>query len=151
MDPWIYRPLNQWTLGMSGFYHCQGIISFVRIYEVQKSIVGSSFTLGRNSSERQNSQLDYTKRKSSQPPVKTVSGGQGTSNALMCMFTNIDTFTNKKYEYETRMNILNPDIIRVTKINPKNASWSIIQQDLRIEGYNLYVNSMERGSALCIG
>jgi hypothetical protein len=99
---------------------------------------------------RRNSQLDYTKRKSGQPPEKTVSRGQGVSNELTCMYTNVDTFINKKHEYETRVHTLNPDIIGVTEINPKNASWSITQQDLSIEGYNLYVNFTGRGSALYI-
>ena len=72
------------------------------------------------------------------------------SNELSCMYTNIDTFTNKKYEYEARVNTLKPDIIGVTEINPKNAYWPITQQDLSIEGYNLYVNLGGRGSALYI-
>ena len=66
------------------------------------------------------------------------------------MYTNVDSFINKQYEFETRVNTLIPDIIGVTEINPKNASWSITQQDLSIEGYNLYVNSSGRESALYI-
>ena len=62
-----------------------------------------------------------------------VSEGPGIDKELMCMYTNVDSFISKKYEFETRVNTLKPDIIGVTEINPKNASWSITQQDLSIE------------------
>ena len=57
------------------------------------------------------------------------------------MYTNVASFTNTKHEFETRVNTLKPDIILVTEIHPKNASWSIATWDLFIEGYNLYVDS----------
>jgi len=58
--------------------------------------------------ERRNSQLDYTKRKSDQPPETIVSRDQGIRNELICMYTNADSFVNKKHEYETRVTTLNP-------------------------------------------
>ena len=44
---------------------------------------------------------------------------------LKCMYTNVDTFNNKRIEFEARVRTLEPDIIGITEVNPKNASWRL--------------------------
>lgn len=66
------------------------------------------------------------------------------------MYTNVDTFNNKRIEFEARIRMLEPDIIGVTEVNPKSTSWQLEQQDLNLPGYGLYCNLKGRGVALYI-
>ena len=67
-----------------------------------------------------------------------------------CFYTNIDTLNNKKAEFEARTVLMNPDIIGLSEINPKNAKWKLTQQDLQIKGYTMYENISGRGVVLYV-
>ena len=66
------------------------------------------------------------------------------------MDTSIDTITNKREEFEFRVKQSCPDIIGLTEINPKNAKYTIIQQDLNMDCYKRYFNTDGRGVALYV-
>ena len=66
------------------------------------------------------------------------------------MYTNIDTFNNKRTEFEARISLNKPDVNGLTEINPKNARWSLESQDLQLNGYTLYDNRYGRGVALYV-
>ena len=68
-----------------------------------------------------------------------------------CMYTNLDSFCNKRSELETRIHIYKPDIIGLTEINPKNMNNTCTtNQDFYLTGYNMFVNLTGRGSALYV-
>ena len=69
---------------------------------------------------------------------------------LSCLYTNIDTMSNKKDEFECRIRQSDPDIIGITEINPKNSQHQLIDKDLQLAGYNSYFNTEGRGVALYI-
>jgi tRNA splicing endonuclease len=66
------------------------------------------------------------------------------------MYTNLDSFGNKKAELESRIAIMQPDVIGLTEINPKNAKWQLSETELKIQGYLVYVNLKDRGVALYV-
>jgi len=43
---------------------------------------------------------------------------------------------------------INPDIIGLTEVNPKNARWTLSPQDLFIERYTCYSNLVGIGSVV---
>lgn len=53
---------------------------------------------------------------------------------LKCFYTNLDSLNNKKVELEARIVMINPDIIGLLEINPKNAKWKLTQEDQQIKG-----------------
>ena len=67
-----------------------------------------------------------------------------------CLYTNIDTITNKKAELEDTISRFKPDLIGLTEVKPTNSRYSIIEHDLQIEGYTMYTNLNGRGSALYV-
>lgn len=67
---------------------------------------------------------------------------------IRCMYTNLDGYNNKRIELQARIETIMPDIIGLTEINPKSASWNLTQQDLKINGYSMYANLEGRGTAL---
>ena len=67
-----------------------------------------------------------------------------------CFYTNIDSLNNKKVELEAHIVMLNPDIIGLSEINPKNAKWKLTQEDLQIRGYTMYDNLKGRGVVLYV-
>ena len=73
-----------------------------------------------------------------------------TMNGLQCMYTNLDCLNNKKPELLSRISELNPDVIGLTEVDPKHSSWSLMPQDLSIEGYTFYSNLDGRGSVLYV-
>jgi len=50
------------------------------------------------------------------------------------MYTNIDSFNNKRVELEAIIALNNPDVIGLTEVNPKNSTWSLQQQQSRWKG-----------------
>ena len=48
------------------------------------------------------------------------------------MYTNVDTFLNKRTELLFRIQQCNPDILGLTEIKPKNASWELSAHELDI-------------------
>lgn len=66
------------------------------------------------------------------------------------MYTNIDSFNNKRQELLARVSQIKPDIIGVTEVNPKNAKWDLTMEDINLEGYTAYVNLRGRGVVLYV-
>ena len=66
------------------------------------------------------------------------------------MYTNIDTFHNKRTEFEARISLNKPDVIGLTEMNVKNARWSLESQDLQLNGYTLYDNRYGRSVTLYV-
>ena len=71
-------------------------------------------------------------------------------NELQCMYTNLDCLNNKKSEFILRVAEINPDIVGLTEVNPKHGKWSLMPQDLNIEGYTHYSNLEGRGVVLYV-
>ena len=57
-------------------------------------------------------------------------------NALQCTYTNVDTFMNKKDEFLTTITDRKPDIIGLTEIKPKNNRYTLLPEELKLEGYD---------------
>jgi hypothetical protein len=66
------------------------------------------------------------------------------------MYTNVDSFNNKRNEVKARVALLDPDVIGLTEVNPKSASWNLCKQDLELYGYMIYASLEERGVGLYI-
>jgi len=66
------------------------------------------------------------------------------------MYTNVDTFINKRLEIEAKISETKPDIFGLTEINPKNATWKLSDQDMVFQGYTSYTNFTGRGSVLYV-
>lgn len=71
-------------------------------------------------------------------------------DTVRCMYTNVDTINTKKDELAVHIAQMNPDIVGLTEINPKNATWELQLQDVQINGYDAYVNFSGRGSVLYV-
>jgi len=69
---------------------------------------------------------------------------------IAAMYTNLDSFNNKRRELDVRIAARQPDIIGFTEINPKHATWELATQDLQRQGYNLNVYFTGRGSVLYV-
>lgn len=66
------------------------------------------------------------------------------------MYTNLDGYNNKRNELLTRIAEKKPDVIGLTEIMEKRASWKLMQEDLILQGYSAYLNLTGRGAALYI-
>jgi len=66
------------------------------------------------------------------------------------MYTNLDTFNNKRTELQARISIVSPDIIGITEVNPKSAKWTLNHADLQVQGYSLFADLGRRGVALYV-
>ena len=69
---------------------------------------------------------------------------------MRCLYTNLDTFHNKRSELLTRIYEDKPDIIGLTEVQSKVASGYISDIDLTIDGYTMYSNLCGRGVALYV-
>ena len=69
---------------------------------------------------------------------------------LKCLYTNLDTFHIKKNELMCRISDSDPDIIGLTEIKHKMATWVLSDIDLLITGYTLYTDLTGRGVALYV-
>ena len=69
---------------------------------------------------------------------------------MTCMYTNLDSFNNKRTELEARILAVKPDVIGLAEVNPKNAKWTLELQDLQLMGYTMYCNLEGRGVALYV-
>ena len=97
---------------------------------------------------RRTVQMDYQEGKDSKPAERVLIDRKH----LKCMYTNIDSLTNKKNELETRICQAQhkPDIIGITETNPKNSKVEMADQDYQIDGYFAYTSNAGRGIALYI-
>ena len=66
------------------------------------------------------------------------------------MYTNVDSYNNKRAKVVAIISILDPDVVGLTEVNPKRASWNLCKQDLELEGYNLYASLEGRGVAFYV-
>lgn len=80
--------------------------------------------------------------------VSSARTGTFQDKGLKCMYTNLDSFNNKRSELEVRIAQTKPDIIGLTEIKPKHATWELTAQELTLYGYTTYVNLEGRGMAL---
>ena len=67
---------------------------------------------------------------------------------MRCLYTNLDTFHNKRSELLTRIYEDKPDIIGLTEVQSMVAAGYISDIDLTIDGYTMYSNLCGRGVAL---
>jgi len=66
------------------------------------------------------------------------------------MYANVDSATNKMDELCARISTVDPDIVGLTEIKPKNPSSSVLPQEFHIAGYTSFVNMTGRGSVLYV-
>jgi len=69
---------------------------------------------------------------------------------MRCLYTNLDTFHNKRTELLTRIHEVKPDIIGLTEVQSKVAAGLVNDIDLAIDGYTKYINLCGRGVVLYI-
>ena len=74
---------------------------------------------------------------------------------LLCLYINADTLTNKLSELSVLVKDLNPDILGISEVLPKNHSRHIFPEEFKLEGYNELIhknveNNTGRGSILYI-
>jgi hypothetical protein len=84
------------------------------------------------------------------PPavLRNMDGCDG--EGLRCIYTNLDTFNNKRPELEARIADLKPDIIWLTEVKRTNATWELANHVISLDGYTLNSNLEGRGSALYV-
>ena len=71
-----------------------------------------------------------------------------TSTGLKILYTNIDSYLNKREEFESTIDILDPDIICMVEILPK-VRVAFNQCDIR--GYrSFFSNTEKRGAAIMV-
>lgn len=76
---------------------------------------------------------------------------RATIHTLKCMYTNVDTLTNKRPDLELRIVKHNPDIVGLAEVNSKlTTDNNLTEQEMSIPGYTLYPNMTERGVALYV-
>ena len=137
----------------------QGGVSEERHDSIGKEHRGrSKETAGREKKgrigQRRRVQLDHSKRETGESAAyigsKQLDGKQRPSGDLKCMYTNLDTYVNKRGELRVRIDQQDPDIIGLTEINPKNATWTLQPPDLSIDGYTAFTEFAGRGAALYV-
>ena len=67
---------------------------------------------------------------------------------LNCMYTNADCLLNKRKELEANIATMQPDIIAITEVFPKNAQLEVQKEELAIGDYDCLVSTGGRG--VCI-
>src|SRR5664279_1226246 len=72
-------------------------------------------------------------------------GREPIMKSLKCMYTNLDSFNSKRSDFHARVSLIDPDIIGIVEVNPKNAMWNLSEQDIHIQGYTIYKNMEGRG------
>ncbi len=66
-------------------------------------------------------------------------------NGIKCLYTNADCLHNKIDELRTRVQMSNPHVIFISEVKPKRAAFDMTPAELRIDGYNLFHNSLKTG------
>ena len=78
-------------------------------------------------------------------------GGEGVprdiNGNITCWYTNADTITNKMTELKHRIMEADnrPDIILITEIKPKNNRYTLTEQELMINSFNIHTTSLGNG------
>ena len=73
-----------------------------------------------------------------------------TITQFTCLYTNADTLMNKRLELEAQVAEMNPYIIAITEVNPKNTRFTIDRSELQMEGYELFENLERQGRGICV-
>ena len=84
----------------------------------------------RSRRQRSSVQLGDTQRKIDKSTENRRT--RGTIDDLTCMYTNIDSISNKLDELNVRIAELNPDVIGLTEVKYKNACYKLSAQELNI-------------------
>jgi exonuclease III len=69
----------------------------------------------------------------------------GNKETLRTLYTNPDSLRNKMEELREIVNEEQPHLICVTETKPKVASFDVQECEIRVIGYNLYVNNLKTG------
>ena len=73
---------------------------------------------------------------------------------LSVLYTNCDSFMNKREEFKTRILKENPDVIALTEIYPKKVQIAVQSSELELHGYQLFIPSefdhSQRGVAIYV-
>ena len=72
------------------------------------------------------------------------------SSSLKCIYTNVDSFLNKREELKTRIHIESPQIIGLTELKPKNARFCLQPAELKIDGYDCFHNISGEGRGVAL-
>ena len=59
---------------------------------------------------------------------------------LTCLYTNADSFMNKRTELDARITHSQPMIIAIIEMKPKHSRYSIEKNKLNLQGYDLFTN-----------
>ena len=114
------------------------------------SSLNSSIRSELNSSELNNSELNN----SSTSTFSDFSSNESFLNKLKCYYTNADCLQNKIEELEVVISIVDPDIIIVTEIFPKNLKCTNIDNnEYKIRGFSCFMGPVAdacRGVAIFI-
>ena len=90
------------------------------------------------------------------PPSGSATNSVNTSETpntkgLLVMYTNIDTYLNKREEFQTQIADMKPDIICLVEILPKTPGIIFHQCEYTIQGYYSYFNNTKkRGIAIFV-
>ena len=81
---------------------------------------------------------DDNKIKGNQKPNKNISG----FNYLKCLYSNVDSLTNKLEKFKLRVQEIKPDVISIVEtdiqIDPSNTKYYFPDECLAINGYSMY-------------
>ena len=69
---------------------------------------------------------------------------------LKCIYTNADSVLNKRKELEATIASINPDIIAITEVLPKNVKDEVQRAELEIEGFDCFANLEGRGECIYV-
>ena len=75
------------------------------------------------------------------------------NEGIRCMYTNADSLLGKRELLKLKIEVYRPDVIIITEILPKNLTRTelLIEQELRIDGYNMYLGKhMKRGVVIYV-
>ena len=69
---------------------------------------------------------------------------------IKCMYTNIDSFMNKRVELKTVIEDQKPDIIAITEMKPKNARYELQESEIQLENYSCISNISGSGRGVAL-
>lgn len=72
------------------------------------------------------------------------------SDNFKVMLTNCDSYLNKRDELYELVKDIEPKVIILTEILPKHPQQNMSRNEFRISGYEVYINSVEKGRGVAI-
>ena len=111
-----------------------------------KSTEGKKPTANRRPNNRlqvENQRRTSTEDESVRNPIKQLDRvnntvKMSTCEGLTCLYSNIDSFLNKREEIQIILQEVNPDIIGFTELKPKNPRYILQHEELAIQGYDCW-------------